>query len=302
MPVYWRSVAGIITSAGSGITTSLEVCKLAMAWLGANPDSLSDIGTITSSSTKEEQLCNIVQDSARKAVLEEKNWQFATKQLWLNLAAGTDEANWDAVTITNITQADPAVVTAASHGFSDGWFVKISEVSGMTEINSMVVRVASATTNTFACYQLDSTKFTAYSSGGEAIRYEINPDYQNGYVYEVPDDFLRAIATLPEGAQFEIVGSGDSERLLSTADDLVLEYIADVSTVSDMPEHFKRCWAARIAAELSPALQKQGAKMKDMWAFYNQILNESNLSNARNVDAKSMIREKSPSLDEGGWE
>jgi len=302
MPVYWRSVAGIITSASGGITTELAVCKLAMTWLGADPASLTDIGTITSSSSKEEVLCNVVYDSARKAVLEAKNWQFATEQLALNLAAGTDEADYDAVTITGITAADPVVITAASHGFQDGWFVKISDVSGMTEINGRIVRVSSKATDTFACYQLDGSKFTAYTSGGQAIRYEINPDYANGYCYEVPDDMRRPIATLPEGSQFEIVGSGNSRRLLCTASDAVLEYVADKSTVSEMPDHFIRTWAARIAAELAPALAKKGAVMKDMWAFYKQTLDEGNLSNARNVDAKSMIRESSPSLDDGGWE
>jgi len=301
MPVYWRSIAGIVTAAGSGMTTEIAVCKLAMVWLGADPDALSDVGTITSSSTKEEVLCNLVYDSCRQAVLEEKNWQFATRQIELNLAAGTDEASWDAVDITGITAADPVVVTAVAHGFSDGWHVKISDVSGMTEINGMIVRVSSKTTDTFACYQLDGSQFTAYTSGGQAIRCEISPDYANGYIYEVPVDMLRPVATLPEGSQFEIVGAGDGRRLLSPESDLVLEYIADVTTVSDMPGHFKRCWAARIAAELALPLQKKGAVMRNMWDHYAQILSESNLSNARNVDAKKMIRESSPSLIEGGW-
>jgi len=301
MPVYWRSVAGIITAAGSGLASELAVNKLAITWLGADPTSLSDVGTITTASTKEEQLCNVVYESARRAVLEERNWKFATRQLRLNLAAGTDEANYDAVDITGITAADPVVVTAPGHGFQDGWHVHIYDVSGMTEINGMIVRVSSKTADTFACYQLDGTQFTAYGSGGKAIRYEINPDYQNGYCYEVPDDHLRPIATLPEGAQFEIAGSGDGRRLLSPEKDLVLEYIADISTVSDMPDHFKRCWAARIAAELAGPLQKKGAAMRDMWAHYDQVLKETSKSNSKNVDNKTMIRESSPSLKDGGF-
>lgn len=302
MPVYWRSAAGIITTAGSGITTEIAVCKLAMVWLGADPAALTDIGTITSASTKEEVHCNLVYDTCRRSVLEAKNWQFATRQLQLNLAAGTGEAAWDAVTITGISAVDPVVVTAASHGFSDGWFVRISGVGGMTEINGRIVRVASKTADTFACYQLDGRKFTAYTSGGQAVRYEINPAYQNGYCYEVPDDMLRPVATLPEGTRFEIVGAGNDRRLLSPKSNLTLEYIADVSTVSDMPEHFKRCWAARIAAELAAPLAKKGAVRKDMWEHYGYVLGETDLSNARNVDATSMIRESSPSLSDGGWE
>jgi hypothetical protein len=306
MPVYWASSAGVITSAGAGLITNLAVCKLALAWLGADPDKLSDVDTITTSSTKEEQLCNIVFDTARKAVLEAKNWQFATRESQLNLAAGTAEADFNTdgniKAITGITAADPCVVTAANHGFLNGWLVRIYDVSGMTEINGMVVRVANKDINTFECYQLDGSNFTAYTSGGYCVRYEANPAYQNGYVYEVPTDMLRPVATLPEGARFEIVGSGDSRRLLSDTQDLVLQYIADVSTVSEMPDHFARAWAARIAAELAAPLQKKGTGMKDMWEHYMQVLNENTLSNARNVDAKSMIRQTSPTLSDGGWE
>jgi hypothetical protein len=69
-----------------------------------------------------------------------------------------------------------------------------------------------------------------------------------------------------------------------------------------MPDHFKRAWAARIAAELAAPLQKKGTGMKDMWQHYLQVLNENSLTNARNVDAKSLIREKSQALIDGGWE
>ena len=52
-------------------------------------------------------------------------------------------------TITGITQANPAVVTASSHGYSNGDEVVISGVSGMTEVNGKRFLVADKTTNTF---------------------------------------------------------------------------------------------------------------------------------------------------------
>jgi hypothetical protein len=39
-------------------------------------------------------------------------------------------------TITNVTQANPAVVTSASHGFSNGDQVRITGVGGMTMLNN----------------------------------------------------------------------------------------------------------------------------------------------------------------------
>ena len=68
--------------------------------------------------------------------------------------------------ITGITQANPAVVTAASHGLSDGDRVFIKSVAGMVEVNNLEFTVANKTTNTFELSGINSSAFTAYSSGG----------------------------------------------------------------------------------------------------------------------------------------
>lgn len=307
MPVYWASSAGTITAAGSGMNTELKVCQLAMTWLGADPNALSNVTTITNNSTKEEQLCNVVYDSARKAVLEDYNWQFAKRHLMLNPQDGYYEspsynANAAYVSISNISKADPAVFeTSNNHGFQNGWLVKITDVTGMTQVNNRIVRVNNNNGNTFEAYGLNSTNFNNYTSGGNAIRYEAYSDYQSGYVFDVPADFLRPVQI--EGRpQYEVVGSGNTQRILCSDQYPVIEYIADVTTVSEMTEGFKRAWAARIAAELSTPLQKQNAVMKDMWAYYQQVLErESKPSDARNVDPKHLIQEKSSVLSDGGW-
>lgn len=88
-----------------------------------------------------------------------------------------------AQTITNITQANPAVVTITAHPYANGDQVYISGVSGMTEVNGYHYLVANATANTFEITDLDgnnidSTGFTAYSSGGTAERvYELTTPY-----------------------------------------------------------------------------------------------------------------------------
>lgn len=74
-------------------------------------------------------------------------------------------------TITNITQANPAVVTSASHGLSNGAKVTIASVVGMTEVNGIVYTIANVAANTFELSGIDSTLFTAYSSGGTAGGY-----------------------------------------------------------------------------------------------------------------------------------
>lgn len=47
----------------------------------------------------------------------------------------------DAVTITGISKANPGVITAVAHGFSDGDQVKIDDVIGMTDVNNKVFSV-----------------------------------------------------------------------------------------------------------------------------------------------------------------
>ena len=80
-----------------------------------------------------------------------------------------------AKTITGgATQANPVVVTAASHGYSNGDHVFISNVGGMIEINErwfIVANVGAATFELTDPYNgggnIDGTGFTAYTSGGE---------------------------------------------------------------------------------------------------------------------------------------
>jgi hypothetical protein len=79
--------------------------------------------------------------------------------------------------ITNITQADPGVVTVTAHGYADNDEVLLDNIVGMVELNGVRVRVNNATANTFeiqdicACNNdIDTTGYTAYVSGGTASR------------------------------------------------------------------------------------------------------------------------------------
>lgn len=54
-----------------------------------------------------------------------------------------------AVMVTNITRADPAIVYATAHGFSDGDNIRLSNISGMDDVNDTVFSVGTVSTNTF---------------------------------------------------------------------------------------------------------------------------------------------------------
>tara|TARA_B110000093_G_scaffold26000_1_gene25160 strand:- start:5565 stop:6182 length:618 start_codon:yes stop_codon:yes gene_type:complete len=93
----------------------------------------------------------------------------ATKHKWARSATGTSSAIEKV--ISGATQADPCVITATGHGFSNGDKVSIRGVVGMVELNlETAYTVAGKTTNGFQLAGVDSTGFTAYGSVGVATK------------------------------------------------------------------------------------------------------------------------------------
>lgn len=69
-------------------------------------------------------------------------------------------------TITNITRANPCVITA-NNSFSPGQFILIEDVGGMTQINDKEYVITSCN-STSITLNLNSSTFSAYTSGGIA--------------------------------------------------------------------------------------------------------------------------------------
>jgi hypothetical protein len=127
--------------------------------------------------------------------------------------------------ITAITQASPGVITSNSHGFSNGDEIYIAAVAGMTELNGRNYRVAGATTNTFTLTDLfgnaiDTTGFTAYTSGGTATEiYNIATPYA---IADVPNvRFVQSADTMflvhPDYAIRKLTRTADNNWTFSTA-------------------------------------------------------------------------------------
>jgi hypothetical protein len=94
-------------------------------------------------------------------------------------------------TITGITKANPAVITSAGHGLSNGNDVYLAGIVGMTELNGRTVRIKNVTANTFEItdYQgnnINTTGFTAYSSGGTASRvYTVGTPWSSADLFDL---------------------------------------------------------------------------------------------------------------------
>ena len=88
--------------------------------------------------------------------------------------------------ISAITKANPAVVTATSHGYSNGDHVWINDVVGMTEVNGRRYTIANVTTHTFELSGVNSTNYTTYSSGGTAAKvFEISTTYTSAQLFDL---------------------------------------------------------------------------------------------------------------------
>ena len=83
---------------------------------------------------------------------------------WTNVQVAMQSALGVAKTITGITKANPAVVTSAAHGFSNG-AVLVLAVQGMWQLDTMTVRLANVTAGTYELEGVDSTAFDTFTSG-----------------------------------------------------------------------------------------------------------------------------------------
>lgn len=94
--------------------------------------------------------------------------------------------------ITGATQANPGVITDTAHGYSNGDWIFISGVGGMTQLNGNYFIVANATANTFTLTDLNgnpinTTTYGAYTSGGTAQRvYTISSPYSANDLFPNP--------------------------------------------------------------------------------------------------------------------
>ncbi len=97
----------------------------------------------------------------------------------------------DDVTITGATQLDPIEITAAGHGYTDGDWVVITDVVGMTELNNKVFKVANSGV-TFTLQDTDgnaidgTSGFSAYVSGGVVNKVlEVVTPYTTAQLFDV---------------------------------------------------------------------------------------------------------------------
>jgi hypothetical protein len=71
--------------------------------------------------------------------------------------------------ITGATKANPCVITAVGHPFTESRYVLFDSVGGMTELNGNTYVVTNVTADTFELSGVNSTGYGTYTSGGVAV-------------------------------------------------------------------------------------------------------------------------------------
>ncbi len=123
-------------------------------------------------------------------------------------------------TITGITQANPGVVTTAqNHGFINGDTVLIESVVGMTEVNGNTYTVANKTNTTFELSGVDTTSFTAYSSGGKVrLTKSLDKVVCPCYNAESGSEFVGIAFINPGENKISVIKNGATTQQINGAD------------------------------------------------------------------------------------
>jgi hypothetical protein len=269
------------------MATQLAICNLALDHIGQNPITQAEL---TAATIKPARLCDAHWDLVLDEVLDVHPWNFVKKHWPLEYVDLYSAYNDDEITITGISQADPGVVTSVGHGYLTDYLVKIEDVVGMTELNERVFEITKADADTFSLNGIDTSIYTAYTSGGTAVRMEALAKYQpDGYTYKIPSDLLRPLA-LDGGGEFELIGGGGAtnniKRILTTVEDAVLIGISNRTTVAELTNRFIKVLAARLAAEIAFSMTGKERIERSMWALYNFHLSDSGVKDSRESNVK----------------
>jgi hypothetical protein len=232
-------------------SSSTDIGNIALSYCGVT----KQMTAIATDDTTESNLCLLHYDNTVQELIElypfNEIVEYRALVLMDRYEPWEDEYAYDPLSITGITAASPPVVTISSHGLGTGDMVRIWDVDGMTEVNrDAPYHITKATDDTFQLTGEDSTNWTAYSSGGYARLVEPAIDYREGYVYELPSDYGKAIC-LDGGGEYEIRNS----RLITNEADAVLYYTkSGATTVTNWASLFVDLVAARLAVKIAPGI------------------------------------------------
>jgi len=244
--------------------TDVSIANMALSRVG----SANKLTVLDGTGSEENRQCYLHFEPTRDALLRSHPWNFATKRTRLITQAES------AKTITAVTKANPAVVTATSHGYSDGDRVYIEDVGGMTQINDRHFTINVLTSNTFELLDENSTSYTTYTSGGTATKV---PAFDFSYWFTLPTDCLRVLRVADDLYPYKV----EAGRLLYNSDEADLIYVQKVTDPTLFDTQFVKVLIAALAVEISVKLSDNANLKESLKADLRDLLRD-----ARTFDAQ----------------
>lgn len=149
----------------------------------------------------------------KNAALQGTGWTLDSSTGIVSFSATASKA------ITAITQANPGVVTATAHGYASGQKIYLSGIVGMTQLNGTVVTITVIDANSFSI-GVNTTSFTAYSSGGTAALY---PQPADTLTWSGEFDVAARFGTDRFSSRFEAYRASDGAAIFYLASLPILE-------------------------------------------------------------------------------
>lgn len=244
------------------MATDIDIANLALTRLGHDA-----IGSFSATGNKASRWFHANYGIVRRSVLRAHPWNFAIRR---------DVPAADPIrTITGITQANPAVVTSADHGFADGERVYITGVTGMAQVNNRVFTLANRTTDTFELSGIDSSSYAAYASGGSLYGYVPT---EHAHRFALPPDCLRLLRINgAESGEYRV----EQGAILTDERAVHIEYVSDATDEGAFDAIFTDLLAARLSAEICFYLTDNSTLTEQAWKIHDAKLRE-----ARGMDAR----------------
>jgi len=246
---------------------ALAICNMSLVHVGGDIIEVdaSEVPPDLPGEDKPSQLCNLWYETARDYVLRLGYWRFASALAYFDY---TDYL----YTVTGATQASPVVVTCTGHPFEDGQTVVHEDVSGMTDINGTIYKVANKATNTYeltdmADQDIDGTAFSAYSSGGTA---RMKPPFKYAKEYALPSDCLKIWKIYGSESNYE----QKKGNLLIDDAEVYLEYIARITDTTKYSAQFTNLLSLWLAIKLSLPLADSKTMRKQVIEDYKDAKEE----------------------------
>jgi len=259
------------------VTTETQIANTALSLMGEGE--IADIDGTDATATKLEE----VYDQNRDFVLEAFPWPCAIKRLHLTLSGKT--------AVGGITNANPGVVTATAHPFSDGELVTFVDVDGMSNINGNIFKVKNKATDTFELYdveneKVDTTLYGTYAAAADFVYRYATPDWD--YMYDLPSDCLKPLkildANFSENDIYTWIREGSF--IYCNIEFAALKFIKKETTVTAYTSDLIEAIAYRLAWLTCIGITGSGTLRQWLETRYNDLIKRARGSGAAGGDSQ----------------